>query len=407
MRARLLMLCLFAILLTAIPLSAQDDSESPLLRLLSYVPDTPDYRSFVQYGDQAAWFESWGFEPFASLADFERRGDEGDFTTTAWMFITAEQTLPPNALGLQYVLQDEMRPAFGFDIFNSDRYLQAGEPPEWITLVEGNFSERQIGQALTATGYAADELDDTTLYSINEDYEVTLTSDLPRVAQLGDLNRIVVGDDRLVIAKATPVIESALDARSGETPSLADDPAFSAAAAALEGEAVSDMGALVGAILMDGAQLMDPEFHFGPRLTPEMLEAFEESLAELPALPPYDIAAFATYHQTGQSWLVVALVHPEGTDAEAAAEALQARFESYTSAVTNEPFMELLGDRGVELRSVRAVEASGRPVTLLVLEDPDPTLELDEDGRRDTYVFSWNRMVFARDLGFLAVVEED
>ena len=46
-----------------------------------------------------------------------------------------KQLVLPEALGLQYLFQDEQRPFYGFDIFGIDRFVYAGAPPDMVTVL--------------------------------------------------------------------------------------------------------------------------------------------------------------------------------------------------------------------------------------------------------------------------------
>jgi hypothetical protein len=177
----------------------------PVLRPLRFVPDTSNTRGWLAYGDLAAWHTSWDVPRIDNVAELD--GLEND-PRIYWMFIMPRQTQPPDSLGVQYLMQGDYRPAFGFDLFNLDRFLQAGYPPDAITAAEGSFEAAQIEDALAASGYTAQPLETGgTLYSIREDYEMDPASDLPMPGRLGALNRIALLEGgKLLIARATGVV---------------------------------------------------------------------------------------------------------------------------------------------------------------------------------------------------------
>jgi hypothetical protein len=299
----------------------------------------------------------------------------------------------------------DMRPFYGFDFFLADRWMYFGAPPDNVSVIESAMiNEQQIGDRLTAAGYAADPLDDGwTLYSLNEDYSYDLSrDDIPRVGQIGGLNRIAVRDGQLVIARATANAQAAIATQTGSR-SLADDPVYAAAAQTLTAPALDDTGELVGAILMGGAQFdMDPAaMLFGERLTAENAQQFMDQWRQENAdrvLPRFDLVAFGTRHSAdqGATFLILALVFPPGTDAQAAADAVGARLRDYVSL----RIRATLEDRWTFDRAISA-EVDGLPVALVVMRAADPLPTPEDEPVARAGVFSWIDLIFARDWGFL------
>ena len=125
-------LILFVVLLVPVmsAFGQENDGASAddhVLRLLRYMPDVPEVReSLVYYGDMAAWHASWNVPPIGSLAALDLLPR---YPHAYWMFIMPNQTLPPEPLGIQYLLMDEMRSFYGFDIFDTDRFITGGTLP--------------------------------------------------------------------------------------------------------------------------------------------------------------------------------------------------------------------------------------------------------------------------------------
>jgi len=373
------------LLLPALPaLGSQQGQESPLLTLLRFVPDTPNNREMVSFGDVAAWDSSWGVPQIDTVDELNALKRD---PKAYWMLIMGKQTAPPNNLGIQYLLQGDMRPYYGFDFFNVDRFISAGLPPDIITVVEHHLDAAQIGAALTASGYTAQALDGAAkLYSLLGDYEIPPLSDstIPQVGKLGALNRIALIDQQIIISRATADVTAALDAQSGTGTSLADDPAYAAAVQALDDPSLSDTGDLVGVMMIGGEQVLQ-------------LGTLPEGQAPGGTLPPYTLLVFATRHTPGASYLTLAVVFPAGADVKAAVETLANRLTNYVSLVTRQP----LTDRWTFDRS-SGVEASGLPVALVTMRVDDPPIA-PEGERANTRVLSWADMVYRRDVGFLAI----
>lgn len=392
--------CLLLALLIVMPALAQDAAENPLLRLLRFVPDTPENRQYLIYGDAAAWHESWDIPRVDNLEQLD--GLERDPRARAyWMNIMPRQTTPPDTFGVQYLLVDDMRSVYGFDLFNVDRFVQAGQPPNLISAIEYEFPRTQIADALLASGYTSEPLDDNlTLYSILSDYEIDGSMETVKTStgQLGGLNRIGLLDGQVVIAKATKIVTDALAARNGQIPSLADDPNYVAGITALSDAALGDKGELVGAIIMDGAQFADIGYYLPATLSPEAITQFRESLAQQAALPSYNLVIFATRHSEGATHLILAVVFPQDTDAKAAANALAERLQHYTSLVTN----QTLADRWT-FEQAAGTKVNAWPVALVSMRVDDPLPTPDGEQLSNTGLLSWSQVVFVRDTGFLAV----
>jgi hypothetical protein len=393
-------LSLLAMLVSTAPLTAQETTpessaaSNPLLDMLRFIPDTADYRQFITYGDQAAWYRGWGFQPIPDR-DTLLSMDNSAPVYNAWTLVMGRQTTPPEFLGYQYTRAEDMRSFYGFDLFHVDRYLQAGIPPGWISVVDFSFDPAQIASALTASGYSASALESgAKLYSLHGDNEVSLGGSLPHVGQLGGLNRIALLGQQMVIARATAVAQNALQAHSGATPSLAENPAYIAGIQSLADPSLAQTGELVGAILVDGLMFTKDQ------LCPPDAQPCDVAFPDAP-LPAFDLAVFATLHTPGKTSLVLALVFPETTDATGAAAALAQRIKSYQSFRFQRPLLDVLHERGGDFDLAVDTKVNERPVALVVLHDDDPSLKTDSSGVIQSSVFDWFDFIATRDVMYL------
>ncbi|MBN1967216.1 MAG: hypothetical protein JW910_21360 [Anaerolineae bacterium] len=375
--------------------------ESDLLRLMRFIPDAPEYTEWVSYGDIAAWHTSWNIPRLDNLDDLDALDRD---PRAYWMFIMPRQTFPRDVLGAQYLMQSPMRPFYGFDLFNADRFISAGMPPVEVAVIEHNLDNAAIAAALTASGYEVkSEEPESTLYGFLEDNEsaLALRDTVPRVGLTGALNRIALLDGGpMIIARATGLVTTALGAQRGDTPSLADNVAFRAAALALEDPFLADTGELVGAMLFDAAafEFDDPFAVLGAHVTSEQLEELRERyrLDEVIRLFSYQAVALATRHTEGATYLIVAAVFTPGTDAAHFAGVLGARMQDYVSLQTQQP----LSDRWTFDRA-SGVTVEGQPVGLVVMRVPDPPIA-PEGEMANAAVFSWIQLEAARDYLFLS-----
>jgi hypothetical protein len=363
----------------------------PVSRLLQLVSDTPDHRRMVTFSDVEAWHASWDVPRVDDAAAVKALPADA---RARWMVVMPAQTGPPQIVNES--LTFDYRARYGFSFFDADRFLQAGQPPNQVTIWEDHADRARMSGALAASGYTSRTLDvGAVLYSRGGDNQIDLKADLPTQGKMGNFNRIAVWDSQMISAKATGVISEALDAHAGSLPSLADAPDYQAAIAALDDPSVADMGPLVGVMFVDGAQLSlnDPAAVLTKKGTPQSLKPTSAG----PPLPQYLTVAFATRHNPGSpgaSYLVLAVVFPPTADAAAAADILATRIKSYRSVITR----TALSDRW-SFEKALGVDA-GLPVALVVMRVDDPPARTDG---LPGAVFSWSRLVYQRDTGFLVV----
>ena len=354
----------------------------PLLRLLRFVPNTPDHRKWVAYGDSVAWHAAWGI---ARPTDFAGAEALPDSQRGMWYLMLTKQTTPPQALGAQYLAVAPMREFYGFGFFDADRFLEAGVPPQGVTVVETNVSPERLDAALRRSGYGATPLETGfTLYSMRGDHEADLRSPEP-VGRLGGLNRIAVSAGELVIAHATAPVLGALAARQGGQMSLAADPAYQAAVAVLDSPPLAAWGPPLGAIFIGEMLLADPLMVLGQEL-PDVQEQWRR-YAQAP-LPPYWLAAFYTQRANDITYLSLVVVFLPGVDAAAAARLLGDRMERYVSHVTGSTL-----DEWWSVNHASGVEIGGQPVALVTMQAHDVLEARNQIG--------WNDLLARRDFAFV------
>jgi len=398
MKRRLALLLLLGLMIAAaLPPAAAQEEDDPLAQLLAFVPAASPARDWLSYGDFAAWHASWGIPRPDSVADVNAL----DAVTRArWMAIMPRQTTPPQVFGLNYLLTSDIRGFYGFDIFQIDRALEGGVPPNMLTVAEHHADPAAIGAALRAAGYGVRVLEGGwTLYSLGEDYAMLGFDypDMPQIGMIGQLNRIAVNGSRLLIARGMPEITAALAAESGG-PSLANDAAFAAVGRALQSAAREDAGALLGALFVPGDRfLLDPaQIVMGQEVSEEQIAALQEAMQD-PAnqLPTFLLAGFGTRHGPGATYLTAAVALLPGEDADAFAAKVGDRMARYVSLRTGQPLSERWG-----LKASGGLVVDGVPVAWITMrvDDPPPA---PEGQPANTGVLAWVDLVMARDYGFL------
>lgn len=358
---------------------------SELPQLLASIPNTPAYRAYLSFGDVAAWYDATAMPRVNSITEWEALDQpERDL----WSFALTAQTIPPEVLGLRYAMAEDMRARYGFSFFDATRFLESGMPPANVTVLQTSADPAQIASALLALGYSASPVEGGTLYSIRDDNEIALDSP-SRVGQLGQLNRIVLLGDTLIIGRATDVVMRALDSLHGDTAALAADPIYRALTGALSAPAVAPFGELVGAILI-GQPLADDPLVLLDR-TNEAIQAQLDAYTEA-TLPLYLALGFATQRLGDESYLTLAVVFPPGVDGAAVAAILGDRLANYTSMVINGPLTDYWS-----FAQQTSVEVEGLPVALVTMH----VAGKDERGAVRPRPFTWSNLVFQRDLLFL------
>lgn len=356
---------------------------APLLDLLSFVPDTPENRSMVTFGDMDAWYAATGYERIDSLDGIDALSDA---QREATLFVLPTQTLPPDALGLQYLRTDNLRERLGFNYFDAAQMLQAGQPPDLVTAVNVHADPAAIGAVLETAGYTATEANAATLYTLRGDYEIDMKDASP-VGRLGTLNRVAVIDERadpatVLIARATGVATDALEAHAGDSHSLADDPFYALVAEYLTNDTFGYLGPLVGLTLLPPMP-GDPMVALG--LEGEALQQQVEQYQSEP-MPPTLLNAFATFRDGESTVLMLFVVLPPESDAEATGALLYDRLDTYVSLRTQDTL-----DGYWTREAYGTVVADGIPAAYV-------TMRLtDTPGNR----FNWQQLIATRDLLFL------
>jgi len=375
--------------------------QSAFYEFLRFVPDGPEYREYLTFGDAAAWHTSWGIPRIDNKEQLDSLERE---PRAYWEYSMGRQTTPPIYL-VNYLFAEDQRSFYGFDLFNLDRYLVAGSPPDEITVAGFGFDAKQIGDALTGSGYQAEKLEPAgTLYRIMDDYQYD--PNFPnKTGQMGNLNRIALLDGEMVIGKAAAPVTAALDAYNDQIPSLADDPEYVALLQALDDPALAGTGQLMGAIVMDDLEISFDDYAIsllGGKATNQQVEEKIAELRQGSQLPAYSLVAFVTRHTEGATYLILTVVLPKGTDAQAAADLLADRLQNYVSLQFKRPLFEIWAAQGAKVEKAIAVEAGGLPVGMILVRADDPLPTPPDQRLVNAAVPRWISMVELRDLGFLA-----
>ncbi len=362
---------------TAAHVAREAAAHAPLADLLALIPDTEVTRAWLSYGDVQGWHGATGVPRLSSLDELDTFSEEEN---SAWLYEMPRQTAPPTALGISYLMLDDMRPAYGFSFLDAAQMLEAGQPPETLTLVTLSVPSAQVADALAESGYARTEMSGATLFSRGDDYAIDIASP-SKVGQLGALNRVAVLESegqgsQLLLARATAPITQALAATVGEKRSLADDRIYNALADAVEGSLILT-GTLVGLIVQDGVQQVDVNAALGSPAADVVARYAADPL------PPYRLRAFATTRDGVDTFLTVLIAMGTTGDPQENAAILGDRLADYVSTVDEQP----LGDQW-ELVMTGSFESTARLAYATLKLKPDSSI-------------SWMDLIARRDLLFL------
>ena len=348
--------------LVSTPLAAGDRTAS-LRALLRYVPDTPEHRKYLAFGDYAAWLDNRNILRPPDL-DSLRAMDER--ARTLWAFTIARYVVPPDVLSLEYAAVEPMEARFGFDFFGLMQYVEAGVPPSRLTILTHTAEHGLVAQALAKAGYASESLGDATLYRLNDDYEVDL--DAPSVyGRLGELNRIVLDDRAILIGRSTDIVTNAVESDRGGA-SLLEVPEFQDILRTMTAPEMAEVGVLVGIIFQDEVVLADYITDEEDIQALDAIEAQGEQFLDQQPLPHYLLTGFATYQTPDATYLALHVAFAGEEDARRGEEILVRRMEDYISMTTGKPlpwsYERSFTDGSTTVVVMRVDEKAGLPVDI-------------------------------------------
>ena len=279
----------------------------------------------VWYGDLGRALEMAGIPAPRSREDLADR-DVRD----AYLEARSGIVLAPALLGNVYS-EPSWGEVFGFNGYEVTRAVSLGgsflapNPFSSSAYLEGDFDEAAIRQNLQDLGYEEIEASGLTYFSKGKDNEWPSLGG-PDGFALGDMNRVFVSGKVMIAARTTDFVTAMLATWANESPSLAEDAAFSGLATAL--------GDPLSAGLFTRETILDSE----PAMTD--LTQYEKP-AEWGTIHEWsDLGAGYGRGEEGE-WWVVTLYYPDPDAADADADELLQRMWGYDSAQTE------LGERSL------------------------------------------------------------
>ena len=214
---------------------------------------------------------------------------------------------------------------FGFNGYEVAQAVGFGGSPLGLAIpssrayLEGDFDDDAIRQKLQDLGYEEIEASGRTYFSMNDDYSWGSLM-RPGGFALSAMNRVYVSDTALIASPDTAFVTGMLAAWANESPSLADDAAFSSIALAL--------GDPLSAGLFTRETILNPEAGLSAGFSKY------EKPAEWGTLHEWsDMGAGYGRGEEGE-WWVLSLFYSEPNAADADADELIQRMWGYDTALT-------------------------------------------------------------------------
>jgi len=290
-----------------------------LLRMIGFVPNVQDatggllsfldhWKGTLTFANLGAVKKLYGYDTVHAFSDLHAQNiTAADYTNaTAGCYLTEFVGLTGS--------QNAYRDAFGYDVFQVDREISAGQPPDSLSRMEGIFDAGAIIADLQTGGYTPTSQDGVPYYTVRGDGELNLSDPRGRLA-LGRLNRVAVTTERITAAPTTPLIAAALDAEMKRT-------------AALDGSAtLRALATVLGTVTSMATMSPGASAVVEAVIPPEQLAATARGWG---ALHPAELNAIG-YTDAGnfQRTMHVALVYTTPSDAAADAPELVKRLQGY------------------------------------------------------------------------------
>lgn len=409
-----LLMLVFGIASGAFQASAQDEeTNAPFLEMLARIPAQSganewlsyiDYHAIIDARPGAPSVHSW--EEASTILDGDDK-ESGLLMSALMSFHSGPQDVPQ-----QLMRADETIDAIGIDLFAVERAVEYGLPPTMVTILEGDFDNEAIAATFAEHDYTQTDENGLTVLCPEAGCDTGMVTNLTTQdtanifgGQLGRSQPILLSEQWLASSPDDVALNGIVEAQSGASESLLDEPAYRAAA-----EALSAQGTVLQAYFINpmdvGTNFMDILLT-NPRITPEQIEAIREALeTDFVPLPPYSLVALAQVAAEEEDLTVFALVYPDAEIANAAAEIIPDRIETYISIAVQQPLSELLDERSVTSMDTTVEETEDRATLLITFHASLPGTDATDDPLGSPSIglvyATFVRAFLNRDLGWLA-----
>ena len=277
----------------------------------------------AQFKEQGVWYGNMGRALEIAGVQAPRNRDDltrSDSVQGAYSDARRGIVLAPGFLGSVFGNQ-EWEEVFGFNGYEVAQAVSFGETSSWplsAAYLEGDFDDIAIRQKLVDLGYEEIEASGRTYFSMRDDYAWG-SLERPDAFAGGAMNRVYVSGAALIASPATEFVTGMLAVWANESPSLADDAAFSSIALAL-GDPLS-------------AGLLTREAILNHESDGSVVLSQYEKPAEWGTLHEWsDMGAGYGRGEEGQ-WWVISLFYSEPDEAIADADELIQRMQGYDTSL--------------------------------------------------------------------------
>jgi hypothetical protein len=285
------------------------------------------------------------------------------------------------------------RDFIGYDLAHVDQTIQAGDPPDVITLLRGRFDHDAVAAAWTKNGYKLLKVDGVRVASLSEDESIDFNNPINKIVLARMNNAAFLSDGTLAYTARLDRLQAVIAAASVRAPALA-----------ARADVVSLISGidrtLSSAMLLSGVALSATAQNPPDLGSPQSLEnAFASVVAASGTMPPIQTGLFGqtpggplripvkvegTPVAVPSGEIVFELLLAEPGSAEQAKEVVEQRLPAYRSTRTRAPLSDYFASW-----KVRAIEDRN-------------VLEIDFTPNDDRPIDIWVQMIANRDLGFLA-----
>ncbi len=389
-----------------LPADAQDDTSS-LIDMLARVPNTSAAHDNLSYVDYQALFAV--VRPDApvihSWQDFDAANGTGEGAPSINVLLNINGG--PALFQYGFGERETIPTTMGFDLFGINRALEFGQPPNNVTLIEGDFDHNAVIAAHEARGYTVSETDGLTLLcgaeGCDAGNQISMTNiDRSNVfgGELGRSQPVLIGDGVIVSSPNLDEVEATASTLAGNSDSLADQPDDHAAAEAITASGVLTQAYFIAPINISTA---NESLMMSTMSDAQIAKVRAQLEADFVPLPPYTLCAIADTATSTDEQAIVALVYETRSDAEDAAALFPDHLTRYQSLLTGQSMGDMLDDRGVTTIKASIFSASSnRTVLLLTLSAPLNGAEGGQSAQSSAIYRLLINAYFARDLGWLA-----
>lgn len=290
--------------------------------LFANIPDAPEYTKLLSYNNYVAFRKLNNIPADATFQSLSQ--DKEAFTR----FNNASRLLNPGHLfALDYSLT--LRATAGFDLLQADYDIEAGQPPNYISLAQGNFEYAAIEKAWTGAGATKGSAGNNPSYTFERS---DLTQQLQQI-YIAPVSLIPIPGQKLLILGKPPVSAAAVaTGLPGKNP-VTNDPAVKTMFAAFGDPLSIYMGT---SLISSGSSVLQNS----PGTTAGAALKATNQANQQPLPSPLTGGFAFNQDATGAKTYLVANLYQDEASAKAAQPILEDRLKNGLSLRTRQPYSQ-------------------------------------------------------------------